>query len=429
MQNGSVGEAEIAALPGWYAHRLINGSLAAAIAGGQGKDVMHLVFATSIVPDGRPTTGYEIANAAILGALRRAGARVTVLGFAWPGSQPSEPDQTVLLGHVDVRTDNATLCQKVEWTARAMAAGTTFSSIKLRIVSVDDVRAALRGIGPIDGYVLNSVQLAAAFEEVFDDRPSIFVAHNVEHRSAEENAAAASSALQRFLFAREARLLKTIETRLCRKARFVFTLADEDRVALGVDDDAHSAVLPLVTREVAPDPTPRTVTCDAALIGTWTWQPNRIGLDWFLEKVVPHLRADFRIRIAGRIAGTIEPRHPGVEFVGRVPDATDFVRSAAVIPLISTAGSGVQLKTIETFELGLPSVATSLSLRGIAEPPANCVIADDPIAFARAMEEAAAGAPRDIDGRSFFKRQLAGLDRNIRRGLAVLAEGRQGVAA
>jgi len=390
---------------------------------------MHLVFATSIVPDGRPTTGYEIANAAILGALRRAGVRVTVLGFAWPGSQPSEPQQTVLLGHVDVRTDNASLRQKVEWTARAVAAGTTFSSIKLRIVSVDDVRAALRSIGPVDGYVLNSVQLAAAFEGAFDDRPSIFVAHNVEHRSAEENAAAASSALKRFLFAREARLLKTIETRLCRKARFVFTLAEEDRAALDLADDARSAVLPLVTRETAAAPVKRTITCDAALIGTWSWQPNRIGLDWFLETVVPHLRTDFRVRIAGRIAGQITCEHPGVEFVGRVPDATDFVRSAAVIPLISTAGSGVQLKTIETFELGLPSVATSLSLRGIGEPPANCVVADDPVAFARALQEAAARAPGDMDGREFFERQLAALDRNILRGLATIEDERHGVAA
>ena len=42
---------------------------------------MHLVFATSIVPDGAPATGYEIANAAIIDALRRAGVRVTVLGL------------------------------------------------------------------------------------------------------------------------------------------------------------------------------------------------------------------------------------------------------------------------------------------------------------------------------------------------------------
>ena len=37
---------------------------------------MQLLFATSIVPDGGLGSGYEIANAAVIGALRRAGARV-----------------------------------------------------------------------------------------------------------------------------------------------------------------------------------------------------------------------------------------------------------------------------------------------------------------------------------------------------------------
>jgi hypothetical protein len=382
---------------------------------------MHLVFATSIVPDGAPSTGYEIANAAIIGALRRAGARVTVLGFTWPGKQAADPENTVVLGSVDVRTDNASFSQKLAWLGSAMRAGLTFSSIKLRIVAPEAVRTALQGIGPVDGYVLNSVQFAAAFEELFGDHPSIFVAHNVEHRSAEENAAASAGLFQRFLFSREARLLKEIEARLCRRARFVFTLAEEDRSALGVADDAGAAFLPLVTREVPPPaPSARRISCDAALIGTWTWQPNRIGLDWFLNEVVPHLRPDFRIRIAGRVAGTVKSAHPGVAFVGRVPDATEFVRSGAVVPLISTAGSGVQLKTIETFELGLPSVATRRSLRGIGEPPPNCVVVDDPRAFARALEQAAEGAPRDIDGRSFFERQRQALDRKMMLGLKAL---------
>ena len=73
---------------------------------------MHLVFATSIVPDGAPATGYEIANAAIIDALRRAGVRVTVFGFTWPGKVPADPENTVVLGSVDVRTDSASPLQK-----------------------------------------------------------------------------------------------------------------------------------------------------------------------------------------------------------------------------------------------------------------------------------------------------------------------------
>ena len=390
---------------------------------------MHLLFATSIVPDGALASGYEIANAGIIAALRRAGVRVTVIGFIWPGKAPSDPENTIVLGAVDVRTENASARQKLAWLGKAMLSGLTFASVKLRAVSDSDVSAAIERAGPFDGYVLNSVQFAGAFEKLFADRPSIFVAHNVEHASARENAAAANSRFQRLLFAREARLLKIMEERLCRQARFVFTLAEEDRAALGVASDDRSAVLPLVTRATAPKPVkPRIIDCDAALIGTWTWQPNRIGLDWFLEKVVPHLRRSFRIRIAGNMLSDISSSHPGVQFVGRVPDAQAFVRGGAVIPLISTAGSGVQLKTIETFELGLPSVATSRSLRGIDHRPANCVVTDDPAAFAGALEAAAADV-RDVDGSAFHRSQMKALDAAIRLGLEKLGPVGQEVFA
>ncbi|MGX5831700.1 glycosyltransferase [Mesorhizobium sp. 43Arga] len=381
---------------------------------------MHLLFATSIVPDGALASGYEIANAAIIAALRRAGARVTVIGFTWPGKVAADPENTVVLGAIDVRTESASTLQKLAWVGKAMLSGLTFASVKLRAVSEHEVQAALEQARPFDGYVLNSVQFAGAFEKLFEDKPSIFVAHNVEHLSARENAAAAGGLFQRFLFRREARLLKVVEERLCRRARFVFTLAEQDRAALGVASVDRSAVLPLVTCTKAPALSgQRRIDCDAALIGTWTWQPNRIGLDWFLGEVVPHLRPDFRIRIAGHMPSGVTSTHSGVEFVGRVPDARAFVCGAAVVPLISIAGSGVQLKTIETFELGLPSVATSHSLRGIDHRPDNCVVADDPAGFARALEAAATDI-RDVDGGAFHRQQVKALDAAIRHGLSKL---------
>ena len=57
------------------------------------EEAMHLVFVTSIVNHEEPMSGFEIANRVIVDALRRAGHRVTVLGFAWPGRRPADPDQ------------------------------------------------------------------------------------------------------------------------------------------------------------------------------------------------------------------------------------------------------------------------------------------------------------------------------------------------
>lgn len=380
---------------------------------------MHLLFATSIIPDGAAGSGYEIGNAAMLDALRRTGARVTVLGYSLPGRTPADPQQAIVLGEADVVTEGASPLKKMGWLMRAVSAGIPFSSAKVAGVPEAELRAAIRKAGPFDGYIMNSVQFAGAYEGVFDDLPSIFIAHNVEHISAEQNALAASSAFQRFLFRREAALLKRLEERLCEKARFVFTVAEEDRSPLGIDQPERSIALTLSTRS-APPPAPayRDVTCDAALIGTWTWRPNRIGLEWFLNEVTPHLAPDFQTRIAGFMPEDIKAPHPGVRFVGRVDSAQDFVRSAAVIPLISRAGTGVQLKTIETFELGLPSVATSSSLRGIDFTPDNCVHTDDPKTFAQNLQRMARDRTADVDGRTFFANQRMALDKRVRFGLA-----------
>ncbi|MBZ0161871.1 MAG: glycosyltransferase family 4 protein [Notoacmeibacter sp.] len=387
---------------------------------------MHLLFVTSIVPHGAPATGYEIANAAIISALRRAGVRVTVMGYSWPGKAPADPQGTILLGEVDVETAGASTFQRIQWLGRAVAGGRTFSSAKMRVVSEARIREAMRSVEPFDGYVLNSVQMAGAFPSLFADKPSIYIAHNVEHLSARENAAAAHG-LQKVLFAREARLLHGMEHMLCKRAAFVFTLAEDDAVILSaVRDRSRFAVLPLVTREtVEPPAQDRIVECDAALIGTWSWAPNRIGLDWFLNEVTPKLPDTFTTRIAGNIPADVRPAHPGVTLVGRVADATAFVRSAAVIPLISRAGTGVQLKTIETFELGLPSVATTRSLRAIAHLPENCTVCDDAADFAAALVRIAAERQPVADGRAFHAAQRAALDAAVRSGLARLEITRQ----
>ena len=389
---------------------------------------MHLLFATSIVPDDRLGSGYEIANDAILGALRRAGVRVTTLGFTWRDNPRKSDGDTIVLGEIDVRTETASAVTKLRWLAAALARGLTFSSAKLLAVGDDVVRAAIERAGPFDAYVLNSVQFAGAFGHLTTDRPTLFVAHNVEFQSAAENARSAGSVLQRLLFAREARLLETLEARLCADARFVFTLSEEDRIALALAPN-RSAALPLVTRaSVAPQAQRPERAFDAALIGTWTWQPNRVGLEWFLDEVVPHLPETFTVGIAGSVPAGIASAHPGVRFVGRVPDATAFIRSASVVPLVSRGGTGVQLKTIETFELGLPAVATASALRGIDHQPENCIVTDDPVAFAGALIRQASGA-HSVDGRAFHSAQRAALDRAVARGLSVLGHSRTEVFA
>lgn len=384
---------------------------------------MHFVFITSLVPVDAPASGYDIANRVIVDAIRQIGHQVSVIGFLQPGHQPAAPDQTRLLGRLEVTNARVGKLRKAHWLCQAFVHGEPVSVAKMHAATPADIHAALGAFDAIDALILNSVQLPGAFLELFKTWPCVFIAHNVEARSAADNSRLAGSVLARLLFSRDARLLARLEEDLCQAAEHVFTLAEADRAALGVAQDDRSTALPLVTSVVPPDgPAPRAALYDAGMIGSWSWAANRAGLDWFLARVAPLLPDDFRIAIAGGMGSDAPAAAANVSFLGRVPDARAFVRSCRIIPLISRTGTGVQLKTIETFEMGLPSVATQNALRGVANVPKNCVAADDPESFAAAIiamvGRSRAGQQLDADGRLFHALQLAGLTRALQRGFS-----------
>jgi hypothetical protein len=384
---------------------------------------MHLVFISSLVPVAAPASGYDIANRVIADAVRLLGHRLSVIGFLQPGHEPASAADTKLLGEIEVTNARVGKLRKALWLRDAFVHSEPVSVAKMHAASAADIRAALDALGPVDGLILNSVQLPGAFHDIFKAWPHVFVAHNAEAGTAAGNAGLASNPLTRMLYARDARLLARMEAGLCAAARHVFTLAEADRVGLGLWDAGQSTTLPLVTSVTPPEVmASRAPVYDAGMIGSWNWAANRAGLDWFLHRVAPLLPDDFSIAIAGGV-GESPPDAPGnVRFLGRVADARAFVRSCRIVPLVSRSGTGVQLKTVEAFELGLPAVATDNALRGIAHIPANCIRADDPAEFAEALKRqisrARAGESLDSDGQGFHARQLDGLKKGLSDGLA-----------
>jgi hypothetical protein len=386
---------------------------------------MHLVLVSSLVPVENPSSGFDIANRAVLDGLRALGHRVSVIGYLRPGQSVAADGDTYLLGELEVANAKVGAATKFRWLATALLHRTTLSSAKMLKAGRRHVETLLESLQPFDGIILNSVQLPGAFAPVFQKHPTVYVAHNVEADSALENAASASGLLERVLFKREAGLLEQVERQLTQAASAIWSFAEADRFGFGYAVSDRAAVLPLVTRWDLPESgVERLPEYDLALIGTWSWKPNRIGLDWFLSKVVPHLPVDMAIGIAGQLPDAPAISHPGLRFLGMVPDARAFVEAGAVVPLISRGGTGVQLKTIETFEFGMPSVATRASLRGIGEIPGNCSISDDPVEFARLLTEKVAqvraGDRQRLSGAAFHRAQKARLLETLKRGLAGL---------
>ena len=385
---------------------------------------MRLAFLTSLIPVARPDTGFEIANAAILSALREAGHTVTAIGFLRPGEIPAEPEQAIVVTEADIENAVVPAVQKLRWLVDAVRLGLPVACAKLRLAGAGRLVEAVRAQGPFDALVLNSVMLPGAFPELLRIAPCILVEHNIEHVSARQNAEHAGNPLLRRLYGREARLLEGLERRLWDEARFIWTLAEEDRRALGPAHQAKSCALPLVSGSAAaapPDDLGKAPVFDIGLIGTWTWGPNLIGLDWFLREVCPLLPEGIRVAVAGRVPPELRAP-PNVTLVGRVPSAEGFLRSCRLVALSSRAGTGVQLKTIEAMQLGLPAVATTLSCRGFTDMPANFTLADTAEDFARALTERVAairsGDRQRIDGAAFMASQRKALADGLARGLA-----------
>jgi hypothetical protein len=384
-------------------------------------DEMRLAFITSLLPTGKADTGFEIANDCLLNGLREAGCDVTLFGFLRQDVTDLPPSNAVVLDRIVIENAQALTHQKLRWLADSFRLGLPVISAKLAGYGQERLLEIIDKHGPFDGFVINSAPVAGAFPALLE-RPSILVAHNVEHASARENSATAGG-LTGLLYRRESRLLEAIERRALAQACFVWCLAEEDRAMLGIADDARSAVLPLLVPSALPLPDVEP-EFDIGLIGTWTWQPNMVGLRWFLDEVAPRLSDDISIGIAGRLPPGLKTSLKQVSLLGRVPDATAFLAACRTVALASRNGTGIQLKTIETFQLGKPSVATRSSIRGLGQLPTNCLVADDAKGFAAALTklvwDVRAERTQTADGKAFIESRKNGLSAAIAQGLRAL---------
>jgi glycosyltransferase involved in cell wall biosynthesis len=110
----------------------------------------------------------------------------------------------------------------------------------------------------------------------------------------------------------------------------------------------------------------------AGLIGTARWPSTEAAVERLLTRVWPLVlrrRPDAKLILAGegmeRAAFVHLPQLPGVEWRGRVPSSTDFLRELGVLLYPLTSGSGAKVKVIEALALGIPTVTTPEGAEGL----------------------------------------------------------------
>ena len=96
----------------------------------------------------------------------------------------------------------------------------------------------------------------------------------------------------------------------------------------------------------------------------------------------------------------------GVEVTGRVEDVRPYLADAAVYVVPLRIGGGTRLKIFEAMAAGRAVVSTSIGAEGLpTEDGRHLLLADDPVAFARAVVTLL----RDADARQAIEREARAL--------------------
>lgn len=199
--------------------------------------------------------------------------------------------------------------------------------------------------------------------------------------------------------------------------RHRYLVASSPEVAASLRSMAPHADVALAPLGVDPryyPPAPLDGPPIAGIVGTAGWPPTAAAVRRLVDRVWPQVRRrvpDATLRIAGRGMHSLAlPTTPGVEVLGEIPSASEFLRGLSLLLFPLERGSGVKVKVLESIATGLPVVTTAAGAEGI-NAGAGVVVEKDDAALATAaadlLEDERERRERGAAGRAAFERLYA----------------------
>jgi sugar transferase (PEP-CTERM/EpsH1 system associated) len=230
--------------------------------------------------------------------------------------------------------------------------------------------------------------------------PGILFTHNVEAEIWRRHAETATSGVMRRLLAQQWRRMLRFERNALRRFDLALAVSDADSETFGrlypgaARQAIHVVKTGVDTEYFRPIASPRADAHPPHLVftGSMDWLPNEDGMLFFVQDVLPLIRArvpGVTLSIIGR-APTPAVRRladaAGIEVTGRVDDVRPYVAAGTVYVVPLRIGGGTRLKIFEAMSMGKAVVSTAVGAEGL--PVSNgrdIAIADAPQAFADAV--------------------------------------------
>lgn len=216
--------------------------------------------------------------------------------------------------------------------------------------------------------------------------------HNVESDLVFQRAKNTQNIILKMILNRDAKLLRAFEENAVRLVSVTLSCSDADRnslLSMGANQ-VHTIPNGVDTKVLTPGLGMNNE--HFVFLGGMGWYPNKQGMEWFINKVMPILilsNDTIQIDIIGNpnpILNVPEVYEKNINIIGFVDDFKPLVRNslAMIVPL--TVGSGTRLKVLEGMSLGKSIVSTKKGAQGIElDDGIDILFADKEEEFSKVM--------------------------------------------
>jgi sugar transferase (PEP-CTERM/EpsH1 system associated) len=226
--------------------------------------------------------------------------------------------------------------------------------------------------------------------------PSVIATHNVESQIWFRRAQQSRTLAGNLFFWLQGSKMEVFERAVLRQASAVTAVSEQEaaqirswgaREVVRVDNGVDLEYFAPDTADVNAN--------EIVYVGSLDWQPNVDAVSYFVEEVLPLLRAkspDAKLTVIGRKPSAkwaeSMQKHKGVEVVGEVPDVRPYLSRAAVVVVPLRIGGGTRLKILEAMAMKKAVVSTTVGAEGLeVEDGVHLRVADAPEAFAQRTVE------------------------------------------
>lgn len=213
-------------------------------------------------------------------------------------------------------------------------------------------------------------------------------AHNIEYliwqRMAETDGNFLKKRYLRLLSAR----LKKYETDIIGKFDALLPMTQQDsKVFSEINLTVQQKIIPIALNpDVYPYEDNKNDELSLFHLGSMDWMPNQEAIEWFLENCWYEIKKSspsLKLYLAGRgFPDSLRIDDSNIIYDEAVSNAVDYMKSKSVmiVPLLS--GSGMRVKILQAFALGIPVVSTTIGAEGIeCADGENILVADSPSDF------------------------------------------------